>query len=75
MSLLHIGVALGLSAVAAFLVTGAAMQPIKPEVAASCTVGGHAVATEPSCLPAADGRPVGNMSGVRSGMDRRAYGR
>jgi hypothetical protein len=74
MSLLHIGVALGLSAAAAFLVTGAAMQPIKPDVAAACTVGSQTVIAGPSCLSAADEQPVGNTSGIRLDAGRRAYG-
>jgi hypothetical protein len=52
MSLLHIGVALCLSAAAAFLVTGATMRPIQPD----CVAGNHPVRGEPACLPVHDGQ-------------------
>lgn len=74
MSLLHIGVALGLSAAAAFLVTGAAMQPIESDVAVACTVGGQRLVAEPSCLSAADEQPVGNTSGIPLDAGGRVYG-
>jgi len=45
MSLLHIGVALCLSAAAAFLVTGATMRPIQPD----CVAGSHALRDESAC--------------------------
>ncbi|MBN9068335.1 MAG: hypothetical protein J0H60_18265 [Rhizobiales bacterium] len=74
MSLLHIGVALGLSAAAAFLVTGATMRPIQPD-AAACTVGGHAAAAETSCLPVGDIRPAVSMSNIQPDAGPGARGR
>jgi hypothetical protein len=74
MSLLHIGVALGLSAAAAFLVTGATMRPIEPDVAAACTIGDRVVVAEPSCLSAAGEQPVGNTSGIPLDAGGRVYG-
>jgi len=50
MSLLHIGVALCLSAAAAFLVTGATMRPIQPD----CVAGSYSVRDEPACQPVQD---------------------
>ncbi|MDN5928566.1 MAG: hypothetical protein L0I29_15975 [Hyphomicrobiales bacterium] len=74
MSLLHIGVALGLSAVAAFLVTGATMRSLEPDVAVACTDVGPAAIAEPLCQTTAKERPAGNMSNTRSDTGRSAYG-
>jgi len=69
MSLIHIGVALGLSAGAALLVTGVAMRPIEPSMAASCVAGPGGSA----CMPAADMLIAGGASGgssLRQDTDR-----
>lgn len=60
MSLVHMGVALGLSAGAALLVTGAAMRPIDPGMAASCATGAA------SCARADDVLTAGNAPGGSS---------
>jgi hypothetical protein len=75
MSLLHIGVALGLSAAAAFLVTGATMRPIKPDITAACTDGGPAAVAEASCLLADDVQPTVNTSPFRPDAGQRVRGR
>ena len=75
MSLIHIGVALCLSAAAAFLVTGAAMRTIEPDTAVTCTMGDHGAGAVPSCLSAGDAQPAGNVSDIRPEAGRRAYGR
>jgi hypothetical protein len=75
MSLLHIGVALGLSAAAAFLVTGATMRPIKPDITAACTDGGPAAVAEASCLLADDVQPTVNTSHIRPDAGQRVRGR
>lgn len=72
MSLLHIGVALFLSAAAAFLVTGAAMRTIEPDAAMTCTIHDQMADAVPSCLSAGDAQPAGNIGPEAS---RRAYGR
>jgi hypothetical protein len=74
MSLLHIGVALCLSAAAAFLVTGAAMRTIGPEAAVTCTIGDHAAGAQPSCL-SVNTQPAGDAPDIRPERDQRAYGR
>jgi hypothetical protein len=72
MSLLHIGVALCLSAAAAFLVTGAAMRTIEPDAAVICTIDDQMAGAALSCLSAGDTQPAGNI-GPDAG--RKAYGR
>jgi|ThiBio_1000_plan_1041568.scaffolds.fasta_scaffold00174_33 hypothetical protein len=74
MSLLHIGVALCLSAAAAFLVTGAAMRTIEPDAAVTCTMGEHVAGVGPSCL-SGDTQPDGHASDIRPDAGRKAYGR
>jgi len=65
MSLLHIGVALGLSAAAAFLVTGVAVRPIVPD----CVAGSHSVRGKPACLPVYDGQDTAVPGGSAHGFD------
>lgn len=87
MSLIHIGVALGLSAGAALLVTGAAMRPIEPGIAAGCTAAAETAAdgasSETACMTTGDIRVAGNAPGGSSlrldtdqqDHDRRFHGR
>jgi hypothetical protein len=75
MSLLHIGVALCLSAAAAFLVTGAAMRTIEPDAAVTCTMGEHVASVGPSCLLPEDIRPTVDTSHIRPDAGQRVRGR
>lgn len=73
MSLLHIGVALGLSAAAAFLVTGAAMRPIEQGAVFGCADAGRS-----ACEPAGSMRLAGGAtdgSSLRLDTDQRNHGR
>jgi hypothetical protein len=74
MSLIHIGVALGLSAGAALVVTGAAMRPIEPSMAAGCMTSADAAVGDPACLTTGDIRLAGGAEGgssLRLDTDRR----
>jgi hypothetical protein len=78
MSLIHIGVALGLSAGAALVVTGAAMRPIEPSMAAGCTASADAAAGESVCMTTGDIRLAGGAQGgssLRLDTDRRDHDR
>jgi hypothetical protein len=73
MSLLHIGVALCLSAAAAFLVTGATMRSIQPD----CMASSRPVHGEPGCLPADGGKdaaaPGSSVDAGKQNAGRRAF--
>ena len=78
MSLIHIGVALGLSAAAALLVTDATMRPIEPVTAATCHAEGAAPASDIACLTTGDIRIADNLPGgssLRLDTDQRDVGR
>jgi hypothetical protein len=51
------------------------MQPIEPDVAEACTVGGQVAVAEISCHSAAVEQPLGYASSIRSDAGRRVYGR
>ena len=78
MSLIHMGVALGLSAGAALVVTGAAMRPIKPDLAAACVAGHGRAASGSVCMTTGTiertgGAPSG--SSMKLDTDRRDHDR
>jgi hypothetical protein len=71
MSLIHIGVALGLSAGAALLVTGAAMRPIEPDIAAECTASADGTACMTTGdIDVADGGQGGSSLRLDSDRER-----
>ena len=80
MSFIHIGVALGLSAGAALVVTGAAMRPIEPGIAAGCMTSGGGAANETACMTTgnidvAGGGQGGSSLRLDSDRDRRSLRR
>jgi hypothetical protein len=77
MSFIHIGVALGLSAGAALVVTGAAMRPIEPGIAADCAASADGTAGEKVCMTTGDidiagGAQGGSSLRLDSDRDRRS---
>jgi hypothetical protein len=74
MSLVHMGVALGLSASAALVVTGAAMRPIKPDLVAYCMAVPGRAASSSVCMTTGTIERTGSGAGggsMRLDTDRR----
>ncbi|MGN6464694.1 MAG: hypothetical protein ACTHLP_04325 [Rhizobiaceae bacterium] len=77
MSLIHIGVALGLSAGAALVVTGVAMRPIKTDGVAGCVAVPYRVASDSVCMTTGGIRFADNIEGgssLRLDTDQRDHG-